>query len=128
LFINGETSYLLAISCAIVWLSPKVRLLAKSETSAIQGQHALVNSVRQSAGPRENDFASSLHEWHSPPRMKIPSGYFHVSIKSAHKPGNVGEDCEYNRRDMEWRLMRRSVFWRLGGDQEPWEEDVSAYS
>jgi hypothetical protein len=31
----------------------------------------------------KNDFASSRHEWYSPPRMKIRLGYFHVSIKNA---------------------------------------------
>ena len=39
---------------------PLLILLAKSETSTIQGQHALVNSVCQSASSRENDFASSI--------------------------------------------------------------------
>jgi hypothetical protein len=43
--------------------SPSVSLLmlmAKSETSTIQGQHALVNAVCQPASPRENDFAISI--------------------------------------------------------------------
>jgi hypothetical protein len=35
-------------------------LLAKSETRTIQGQHAVVYSVCQSASPRENDFASRI--------------------------------------------------------------------
>jgi hypothetical protein len=35
-------------------------LLAKSETPTIQGRHALVYSVCQSASPSEHDFASSI--------------------------------------------------------------------
>jgi hypothetical protein len=35
-------------------------LMAKSETRTIQGQHALVNSVCRSTGPRQNDFAISI--------------------------------------------------------------------
>ena len=35
-------------------------LPAKSETRPIHGPHALINSVCQSANPRENDFASSI--------------------------------------------------------------------
>jgi len=35
-------------------------LLAKPATRTIQGQHPLVNSVCQSASPREDDFASSI--------------------------------------------------------------------
>jgi hypothetical protein len=62
LLINGETSHLLAIGWAIIWRSPKVILLAKPETRTIQGQHALVNAVCLPASPRQNDFASSLHE------------------------------------------------------------------
>jgi hypothetical protein len=38
----------------------KLILLAKSETRTIQGPHALINSVGQSASPREHDFASSI--------------------------------------------------------------------
>jgi hypothetical protein len=34
--------------------------MVKSETSRMQGHHALINSVSQSANPRENDFAISL--------------------------------------------------------------------
>jgi hypothetical protein len=41
----------------------------KSETRTIQGPHALINSIGQSASPREHDFASSPHDRRSPPRM-----------------------------------------------------------
>jgi Resolvase, N terminal domain len=40
--------------------TPLLVLLAKSETSAMQRQHALVNSACRPACPRQNDFASSI--------------------------------------------------------------------
>jgi hypothetical protein len=41
---------------------PVLILLAKSKTHAIQGQHALVHAVCQSASPRENDFAGRIND------------------------------------------------------------------
>jgi hypothetical protein len=60
-----------------------VVLLAKSEVHAIHVWHAVENLVYQRAGRRKNDFASSLHEESSPPRMKIAQAIF-TSV--AHAP------------------------------------------
>jgi hypothetical protein len=84
-----ERSSIPLVEVPVLSTSPKVILLAKSETSTIRGRHVLVNSIGQGASPRKNDFASSPHKWYSPPRMKIRPGYFHVSIKSGQERNGI---------------------------------------
>jgi hypothetical protein len=55
--------------------SSRLILLAKSETLTIQGQDALVNSVCQSASPRENDFASRIKSGQEPESVDTIRGY-----------------------------------------------------
>jgi hypothetical protein len=58
-------------------------LLAKSEIRTMYVQHEPENRVCQRIGSCETDFASSLHEESSPPRMKIAQAIFTSASKVA---------------------------------------------